>query len=43
MLNFIGRSVISRHNKLFALYQGTTSVVPPPAKMVGAFRVCVRT
>jgi hypothetical protein len=24
------------HNKLLALYQGTTSVVPPPAKMVGA-------
>jgi hypothetical protein len=27
----------------FALYQGTTSVVPPPVKMGRGFRVCVRT
>jgi hypothetical protein len=30
-----GRPKPRIRNKLFALYQGTTSVVPPPAKKVG--------
>jgi hypothetical protein len=38
---FIGLICESSH-KLIALYQGTTLVVPPPAKMVRAFSPCHR-